>query len=152
MKYKKLSPLEHRVYQKAKELTDEFGYILWDVDFAREGSERYLRVLIDSEDGISISDCEKITKPLDKWLDEEDFIEESYIFEVGSAGLGRDLKTEEHLKHSIGKEIEIKLYSPDNGSKEVQGFLIDAQKEYIIVDGKKYLIENIAKISQTIIM
>ncbi|MDR0920498.1 MAG: ribosome maturation factor RimP [Oscillospiraceae bacterium] len=123
MKYKKLNPTEKRVYEQAKKLTDEMGYILWDIEFLKEGAEWYLRVLIDSEEGITIEDCEKVTKPLDDWLDKEDFIKESYIFEVGSAGLGRELKTAEHLEWALNEQVEIKLIRPVDAEKIIIGEL-----------------------------
>ncbi|GHU54774.1 ribosome maturation factor RimP [Clostridia bacterium] len=146
MKRKKFNPTEKRVYEKAKELTDEFGYDLWDVEFVKEGAEKYLRVLIDKEDGISIEDCEKITKPLDKWLDAEDFISESYIFEVGSAGIDRDLRTEEHFEWAIGEQVQVKFIRPVNNEKEIIGILQSYNTDTIIIDNCEFKIENISRI------
>jgi ribosome maturation factor RimP len=146
-----LNKTEKRVYEKAKQLTDEMGYVLWDVEFVKEGAEKYLRVLIDSENGITIDDCEKLTKPLNDWLDVEDFIAESYIFEVGSAGLVRELKNDEHLEWARGEDVEVKFIRPQElpnkeKVKTYVGKLNDFGNEYIKIDDVEFGTENISKI------
>ena len=103
----------------AKPIVESFGCELWDVEYVREGSERYLRVFIDKEGGIDIDDCEKIHRALDPVLDEKDPIAESYYFEVCSAGLERALKRPGDFARFMGSPITVKLYRPRNGLKEL---------------------------------
>ncbi len=92
-------------------ITEEKGLILWDVEFVKEGSEYFLRVYIDREEGgIGIDDCEAVSRALDPILDEADPISQSYHLEICSAGLVRDLKTTEHILYFLGYDAEIRLY------------------------------------------
>ena len=96
---------------------------LFDVDYIKEGQDWYLRVYIDKEGGITVDDCEVISRLLGEWLDKEDFIEDSYILEVSSPGLGRPLKKEKDFARSIGKDVEIRLYKAIDKQKEFTGTL-----------------------------
>ena len=108
-----------QVAQFAKPIIEGFGCQLWDVEYVREGSERFLRVYIDKDGGIDIDDCEKIHRALDPVLDEKDPIAESYYFEVCSAGLERALKRPSDFERFMGSAITVKLYRPRNGLKEI---------------------------------
>ena len=99
------------------------GVSIYDVEYVKEGSDYYLRAYIDKHDGVNIQDCENVSRALSDALDREDFIPDAYILEVSSPGLGRTLKKDKHLQASIGKEIEIKLYKAQEGSKEFAGVL-----------------------------
>ena len=99
----------------------EHNFELWDVEYVKEAGTWYLRAYIDKEGGIAVDDCEVISRILSDWLDQTDFIEDSYILEVSSPGLGRTLKKEKHLSKSIGMEVELKTITPVNGSKDVEG-------------------------------
>ena len=107
----------------AKPIVEEKGCTLWDVEYVREGSERFLRVYIDKEGGIGIDDCEAVARAIDPILDEKDPIAESYHFEVCSAGLERALKRPSDFQQFMGSPILIKLYRPRNGLKEIPGIL-----------------------------
>ena len=111
------------VAQFAAPIVESFGCSLWDVEYVREGADRYLRVFIDKEGGIDIDDCEKIHRALDPVLDEKDPIAESYYFEVCSAGLERALKRPGDFERFMGSPVLIKLYRPRNGLKEIPGIL-----------------------------
>ena len=111
------------VAQFATPIVESFGCSLWDVEYVREGADRYLRVFIDKEGGIEIDDCEKIHRALDPVLDEKDPIAESYYFEVCSAGLERALKRPGDFERFMGNPVLIKLYRPRNGLKEIPGVL-----------------------------
>ncbi len=102
----------------------ELGYMLWDVEYVKEGSQWFLRITIDSEKGIDINDCEKMHRAIDPLLDEADPIEDAYNLEVSSPGIERELKTEEHIMACAGFEVEAKLYAPVNGSKVICGILL----------------------------
>ena len=108
----------------AEPLAEEFGFILWDVEFVREGSKRILRLTIDSEEGITVDDCEKMHRAIDPVLDEADPIEEAYYLEVSSPGIERELRTDAHIEYCIGADVEIRLYAPMNGSKVFRGELL----------------------------
>lgn len=103
---------------------ESLGYSVWDIEYVKEGAERYLRVTIDSESGITIDDCEAVHRAIDPILDETDPIEESYHLEVSSPGLERELRTDEHLARCEGEEVELRLYAPEGGAKVWNGILL----------------------------
>lgn len=109
------------------------GVEIYDVEYVKEGSDYYLRAYIDKTEGVSILDCENVSRALSDVLDQEDFIPDAYILEVSSPGLGRTLKKDRHLAHSIGQEVEIKLYKPLEGNKEFSGVLKSFDKEDIVI-------------------
>ncbi len=99
------------------------GFELVDVEFVKEGANRYLRAYIDKPGGITIDDCELVSRSLSDRLDEEDFISEAYILEVSSPGLGRPLKKERDFARSLGEEVEIRCFRAVDGRKEFDGIL-----------------------------
>ena len=99
------------------------NYELVDVEFVREGSNWFLRAYVDKEGGFTVNDCEKVSREFSDLLDKEDFIEESYILEVSSPGLGRPLKKEKDFARSLGEEVEVKLYKAVEEQKEFSGTL-----------------------------
>ena len=107
----------------ARPIVEANGCSLWDVEYVREGSERFLRLYIDKDGGVDITDCEKIHRAVDPVLDEKDPIAESYHFEVCSAGLERALKRPSDFEEFMGSLIMVKLYRPKNGVKEIPGIL-----------------------------
>lgn len=107
----------------ARPIVEENGCELWDVEYVSEGGQWYLRVYIDKEDGVSINDCEAVSRAIDPVLDEKDPIASSYTFEVSSAGLDRALKRPEHFSRFMGEQVEVKLYKPINGVKLFTGAL-----------------------------
>lgn len=111
------------VAQLATPVVEQAGCSLWDVEYVKEAGEWFLRVYIDKEGGISIDDCEAVSRPLSDLLDEADPIEGSYTFEVSSAGADRVLKKPEHFARFQGQEVEVKLYRPRDGRKDFVGML-----------------------------
>ena len=99
------------------------GCSLWDVEYVKEAGQWFLRLYIDKEGGISIDDCEAVSRPMSDLLDEADPIEGSYVFEVSSAGADRVPKTDAHFEQFMGAEVEVKLYRPRDGRKEFVGLL-----------------------------
>lgn len=133
-------------------LAEELGYWLWDVEFVKEGADKYLRITIDNEEGITIEDCEKFHRAIDPVLDEADPISESYILEVSSPGIERELKTSEHIDACEGWDVEVKLYAPKNGSKIFRGVLCgyDEDGSIVIAQGEEKVAfkpEEIGKIA-----
>lgn len=118
-----MSRITEKVTELAKGIVEEEGCTLWDVEYVREAGQWYLRVFIDKEGGVDIDDCERISRRLDPILDEADPIPDSYVFEVGSAGLERELKRPSDFEQFMGSEVEVRLYQPRNGSKVFVGTL-----------------------------
>lgn len=112
-----------RVQQLVLPIVQAHGCRLWDVEYVREGDQRFLRLYIDKEGGVDITDCEAISRAVDPILDEEDPIPESYHFEVCSAGIERALKRPSDFEEFMGNLIMVKLYRPKNGVKEIPGIL-----------------------------
>lgn len=117
-------------------ITEKFQVEIYDVEYVKEGSEWYLRAYIDKEGGVTIDDCENVSRAVSEVMDQDDFIPEAYILEVSSPGLGRTLKKDKHLQKSIGDEVEIKTYKPIEKQKEFSGILsaFDADTITIVTD------------------
>ena len=124
--------------QKAEALVspivEKYGFELVDVEYVKEGSSFYLRAYIDKPGGITVDDCETVSREFSDKLDEADFIEEAYIMEVSSPGLGRPLKKEKDFKRSIGKEVEIRTYRPIDREKEFYGILKAYDENSVTID------------------
>ena len=118
-----MSKITEKVEALARPVVEEEGCTLWDVEYVREAGCWYLRVFIDKEGGLSIDDCERISRRLDPMLDEADPIPDSYVFEVGSAGAERELKRPGDFAQFLGSEVELRLYQSMNGSKVFVGEL-----------------------------
>ena len=104
-------------------ILNRMHFELVDVEYVKEGGTWYLRAYIDKEGGITVNDCEAVAREMNEILDREDYIEESYVFEVSSPGLGRPLKKEKDYIRSMGKELEIRTYRAINREKEFYGIL-----------------------------
>ena len=114
-------------------LMEKYKFELVDVEYVKEAGNWYLRAYIDKEGGISVDDCEIISRQLSDWLDEKDFISESYILEVSSPGLGRPLKKEKDFARSVGSEVELKLYRALNKQKDFTGVLESYDKDTVTI-------------------
>lgn len=124
---------ENRVETWLLPLLEELHFELVDVEYVREVGVWYLRAYIDKEGGIAVDDCEVVSRKLGEWLDKEDFINDSYILEVSSPGLGRPLKKEKDFIRNTGKNVEIKLYKPLNKQKEYTGVLKDHDADTVTI-------------------
>ena len=131
-----MSKITEKITALAKPIVEEEGCSLWDVEYVREAGTWYLRVYIDKDGGVSIDDCERISRRLDPILDEEDPIPETYVFEVGSAGADRLLKRPSDFERFLGSMVEMSLYRPVEGSKHHVGRLKG------FMDGDVDLIQN----------
>ena len=127
----------------AQPIVEAHGCSLWEVEYVREGSERYLRLYIEKEGGVDITDCEAISRAVDPILEEKDPIAESYHFEVCSAGLERKLTRPADFERFMNSPVLVKLYRPRNGLKEIPGILrgyddgrvtVEAGKETVTVE------------------
>lgn len=124
---------EQKTEQLLTPIVEEYGFELVDVEYVKEGSTWYLRSYIDKPGGISIDDCEKVSRRLSDLLDQEDFIEDAYIMEVSSPGLGRPLKKEKDFRRSLGEEVEIRTYRMINKQKEFTGILKDYDENTVTI-------------------
>lgn len=115
-------------------LMNENNFELVDVEYVKEGGNNFLRAYIDKDGGITVDDCELVSRALSDLLDEHDFIPDAYILEVSSPGLGRQLKKEKDYKRSIDKEVEIKLYKAINKQKEFVGILVSYNDEIVTIE------------------
>lgn len=124
--------------QKTEELLTPIvegnGFELVDVEYVKEGGNWYLRAYIDKPGGIAVDDCELVSRAFSDILDEKDYIEDSYIFEVSSPGLGRPLKKEKDFKRSLGEEVEIRTYRAVDKQKEFVGILTDYDKDTVTIE------------------
>ena len=114
---------EKRAEELLAPIVEQNGFELVDVEYVKEGSMYYLRAYIDKEGGITINDCEAVAREMNELLDREDFIPDSYTFEVSSPGLGRPLKKEKDFTRSLGEEVEIRTYRAIDRQKEFVGLL-----------------------------
>jgi ribosome maturation factor RimP len=136
--------VEDVVLELAKPIIDRNNFELVEIEFKKEGADWYLRLYIDKEGGITIDDCESVSRELSDLLDEADPIEQSYIFEVSSPGIDRPLKTDRDYEKNNGKPVEVKLFSPLEGKKAIEGILKGHNKEIVEIeaDGKEMQIEK----------
>lgn len=127
-------------------IINEMGLQLWDVRYVKEGALWYLRIFIDKPEGITIEDCEKVTRAVDAPLDELDPIEGSYTLEVSSPGIERELIRDEHFDQFLGAPVMIKLHKPlSDGVKEINGSLVSHDKENVDIvtqDGKELTVRK----------
>ena len=114
---------ETRTEELITPILDRMNFELVDVEYVKEGGTWYLRAYIDKEGGITVNDCEAVAREMNEILDREDFVDDSYVFEVSSPGLGRPLKKEKDYIRSMGKEVEIRTYRAINREKEFYGIL-----------------------------
>ena len=147
-----MSRLTEKIRALAEPVAAEEGCSIWDVEYVREGADMILRITIDTdaEGGITIDDCEKLHRAIDPILDEADPIPDSYVFEVSSAGLERELKRPSDFERFMGSEVEVKFYRPVEGSKSRVGVLsgYDAGNVTILCGGeeKRFAAADVAQV------
>ena len=130
----------------AAPIVEENGCKLWDVEYVKEAGEWFLRVYIDREGGVDITHCEAVSRPLSDLLDEADPIQNSYTFEVSSAGLDRVLRKAEHYEACMGQLVDVKLYRPMDGRKEYTGTLDGFVDGNVTVDDKVFEKKDVAQV------
>ena len=130
-----LASIEERVENLLKPTIEKIGYDLYDVEYAKEGKNYFLRIFIDKPEGIDLADCEKVNDAINELLDEADYIKEQYFLEVSSPGIERVLKKDKHLEQNKEKEVHVKLFKKDeNEKKEYQGILQGFNEEKIKIE------------------
>ena len=118
-----MSKITEKVWSLAQPVAEELDLEIWEVEFIKEAGTQFLRVYLDKEDGVSIVDCENFSRALDPILDEADPIPCSYVFEVSSAGIERELKRPSDFEKFMGAQVCVKLYQAVNGQKSYVGDL-----------------------------
>ncbi|MCB4302688.1 ribosome maturation factor RimP [Clostridioides difficile] len=132
--------LEATIEEIVTKITDEHGFEMVDVEYVKEAGEYYLRVYIDKEEGISLNECELVSRELSPILDEKDPIKGNYFLEVSSPGLDRALKKDRDFVRYQGRDVDLKLYKPLNGCKQFEGELVGLTEDNnikIIANGKE---------------
>lgn len=120
---------------------NELGFSVWDVEYVKEGAEWYLRITIDSPNGVDLESCETVHRAIEEIIDKADPIEDFYYLEVSSPGIERTLKKPEHFSVCIGETVEIRLFAPDkNGKKSYRGVLSAANESGIELESEGTLI------------
>lgn len=129
-----MSKITDLTAELARPVVEACGCTLWDVEYIKEAGSWYLRLYIDKEDGVSINDCEAVSRGVDPLLDEADPIQDPYTFEVSSAGADRPLKKPEHFEAFMGAEVDVKFYKAVNGQKNCTGILAGYEDGNVILE------------------
>lgn len=139
-----MAKIDEALEKIATDVCARHGVYVYDTEYKKEGSEYYLRLYIDKDGGVTIDDCENVSREISPLLDELTFIKDAYIFEVSSPGIDRALSRPWHFEKVMGEEIEMKLFAPLEGSKELSGILKGYDDGIITMDlnGKEIRIEK----------
>ncbi len=127
-----MSKIAERVQQYAAPIAEQLNLTLWHVEYGKEATGYVLRLIIDKPGGVGTDDCEALSRAIDPWLDETDFIPDAYCLEVSSPGIERVLHTDEQRRQFIGSDVTIKLYKPIDGARVFQGVLVEATPDIAI--------------------
>ena len=136
-----MASIEERVESLIESTVNNLGYELYDVEYAKEGKDYFLRIFIDKESGIDLNDCEKVNDGINDLLDKADYIKEQYFLEVSSPGIERILRKDKHLEANIGVLVEVKMFKSIDGKKVIQGILKEFNKEIIVLETEEINIE-----------
>jgi ribosome maturation factor RimP len=141
----------------AKPIIEELGLELVDIEYVREGADWYLRIYIDKDGGVTLDDCESVSRPLSKKLDEVDPIPQAYLLEVSSPGVERPFKKDRDFEKAIGENVKIMFYKAINGKKTAEGILekYDGETVTVLLDDDNreiFHLKDISKINRTILI
>lgn len=139
-----LAKIDEALEKIALDVCERHGVYIYNTEYKKEGSEYYLRLYIDKDGGVTIEDCENVSREISPLLDDLTFIKEAYIFEVSSPGIDRALTRDWHFEKVMGEEIDVKLFAPIDGSREISGVLTGYNEGIITIDvnGKEITIEK----------
>ena len=129
-----MAKIEEKVENLIKKPINDIGYELYDVEYAKEGKDYFLRIFIEKEGGISLEDCEKVNDEITELLDKQDYLKEQYFLEVSSTGIEKVIRKDKHLQDNIGVEIEVKLFKSINKKKSIIGILKEFNSNEIVVE------------------
>ena len=139
----KIDALVNEIYEMVKPIADELNYDIYHVEYVKENGELYLRIYIEKDGGITLSDCEALSRRVSDLMDEKDPIKDPYFLEVSSPGLNRTLFTENHYKRFIGREVMVRFTKSIDGKKNVKGILKEVNDDSIVVEAENLM--NIPK-------
>ena len=134
-----MTSLEKKIFEELEPIINGLNISLYDVIYEKEGKDFYLRIFIEKDGGVDISDCENVNNAINDILDEKDFIKGHYYLEVSSAGLKKTLRLDKHFENNIGNKIQISLYKSINNSKNVIGILKNYDDEKVIVESDEII-------------
>ena len=145
-----MAKVEEKVESLIQNKIQELGYVLYDVEYVKEGKDYFLRIYIDNEKGITLDDCENVSNNITELLDNADYIDKQYFLEVSTPGVERVLKKDKHIQNNIGANVQVKLFKQLNGKKQYEGILKDFDENTIeietTVQNLKIERQNIAQI------
>ena len=130
----KVDALVEQIRAMVSPIAEELNYDIYHIEYVKENGEYYLRIYIEKEGGITLNDCEALSRRVSDLMDEKDPITDAYFLEVSSPGLNRTLFTDEHLKRFIGREVMVKLSKAIDGKKSIKGILKESGEDFIVVD------------------
>ena len=139
----KIDALVNEIYEMVNPIAEELNYDIYHIEYVKENGEFYLRIYIEKDGGITLSDCEALTRRVSDLMDEKDPIKDPYFLEVSSPGLNRTLFTEEHYKRFIGREVMVKFTKSVDGKKNIKGILKEVNEDSIVVEADQLI--NIPK-------
>ena len=132
----KIDALINEIYEIVKPFSEELNLEIYHIEYVKENGEYYLRIYIDKDGGITLSDCEALSRRVSDVMDEKDPIKEAYFLEVSSPGLNRRLFTEDHYKRFIGREVMVRFTKSLDGRKNVKGILKEVNEDNIVVEAE----------------
>lgn len=136
----KIDALINEIFEMVKPLADDLNYEIYHIEYVKENGEYYLRIYIDKDGGIALSDCEALSRRVSDIMDEKDPIKEAYFLEVSSPGLNRTLFTEDHYKRFVGREVMVRFTKSLDGKKNVKGILKEVNEDNIIVEAENLVV------------
>ena len=139
----KIDALVNEIYEMVNPIAEELNYDIYHIEYVKENGEIYLRIYIEKDGGITLSDCEALSRRVSDLMDEKDPIKDPYFLEVSSPGLNRTLFTENHYKRFIGREVMVRFTKSIDGKKNVKGILKEVNDDSIVVEAENLM--NIPK-------
>lgn len=133
----KVDALLETIDQLVRPIAEELNYEIYHIEYVKENGDYYLRIYIDKDGGIALSDCEALSRRVSDVMDEKDPIKDAYFLEVSSPGLNRGLFTDEHFKKQIGKEIMVRFTKSLNGRKNLKGILKEVSDDSVVVEAEE---------------
>ena len=135
----KIDALVNEIYEMVNPIAEELNYDIYHIEYVKENGEFYLRIYIEKDGGITLSDCEALSRRVSDLMDEKDPIKDPYFLEVSSPGLNRTLFTENHYKRFIGREVMVRFTKSIDGKKNVKGILKEVNDDSIVVEAENLM-------------
>lgn len=130
----KIDALVNQIYEMVKPIADELNYEIYHIEYVKENGEYYLRIYIEKDGGIALSDCEALSRRVSDLMDEKDPIKDAYFLEVSSPGLNRTIFTDDHYNRFVGREVMVRFTKSIDGKKNIKGILKEVNEDNIVVE------------------